>query len=57
MKVEKVGLFGREIVSDFDPKAEIVVAPGDCIDTLRALPAGIAKLIITSPPYNLCRIR
>lgn len=53
MKVEKVGLFGREIVSDFDPKAEIVIAPGDCLDTLRALPDSVAKLIVTSPPYNL----
>jgi adenine-specific DNA-methyltransferase len=53
LKVEKVGLFGKEIVSDFDPTAEIVMAPGNCIDTLRTLPAGTAKLIITSPPYNL----
>ena len=31
----------------------MVVAPGDCLETLRTLPDGLAKLIITSPPYNL----
>lgn len=27
--------------------------PGDCLETLRCLPSDVAKLIITSPPYNI----
>ncbi|MGH7812854.1 MAG: hypothetical protein ACREQI_02475 [Candidatus Binataceae bacterium] len=50
---EVVGLFGHEISAEFAPDAEVVIAPGDCLPTLRALPSGFAKLIITSPPYNL----
>jgi len=53
VKTEKVGLFGGEIATRFDPVAEIVIAQGDCLETLRVLPSDIAKLIITSPPYNL----
>jgi len=46
-------LWSPKIASAFDPDAEVVIAPGDCLDTLRTLPDGLAKLIITSPPYNL----
>jgi DNA modification methylase len=42
----------RGIAHAFDPKAEVVIMQGDSLDTLRTLPAGLAKLIITSPPYN-----
>lgn len=42
-----------EIAPIFNPNAEIVVAPGDCLETLKNLPPGFAQLIITSPPYNL----
>ncbi len=31
----------------------MVIAPGDCSATLRTLPDSFAKLIITSPPYNI----
>jgi adenine-specific DNA-methyltransferase len=37
-------------------KAEIILAQGDCLETLRALPASFTKLIITSPPYNLGKV-
>jgi DNA modification methylase len=50
---EAQALWSPEISSSFDPNAEIVIAEGDCLDTLRILPDGLAKLIITSPPYNL----
>ncbi|MBL8191023.1 MAG: site-specific DNA-methyltransferase [Acidobacteria bacterium] len=46
-------LWSPKIASAFDPNAEVVIAPGDCLNTLRTLPDGLAKLIITSPPYNL----
>ncbi|MCL6450704.1 MAG: site-specific DNA-methyltransferase, partial [Acetobacteraceae bacterium] len=41
------------IASDFDPQAELVLYPGDCRDLLRQLPDGLARLVVTSPPYNL----
>ncbi|MBI1764839.1 MAG: site-specific DNA-methyltransferase [Acidobacteria bacterium] len=49
-------LWSPEIASAFDPDAEVVIAPGDCLATLRTLPDGLAKLVITSPPYNLGKV-
>ena len=49
-------LWKHEIASSFNPEAEAVIAPGDCLTTLRALPEGFAKLIITSPPYNIGKV-
>lgn len=46
-------LWKIEVASEFDPAAEAVIAPGDCLETLRALPRGFAKLVVTSPPYNV----
>ena len=40
------------IAASFNPAATAVVVEGECLDAVRALPAGLAKLIITSPPYN-----
>ncbi|MBX7221708.1 MAG: site-specific DNA-methyltransferase [Blastocatellia bacterium] len=42
-----------EVCDCFAPSARAVIVPGDCLETLRTLPAGCAKLVITSPPYNL----
>lgn len=42
-----------EIVENFDSAHDIVLRCGDTLEFLRTLPQGIAKLIITSPPYNL----
>lgn len=42
-----------DIASAFHPEQHVVVAEGDCLDTLRKLPSGVAQLIITSPPYNI----
>jgi len=49
-------LWTPEIATSFDPAAEIVIASGDCLATLRNLPDGLVKLIITSPPYNLGKV-
>lgn len=47
-------LFGAPtIAAEFSPEAEVVVAPGDCLETLRTLPRASMQLIITSPPYNI----
>lgn len=42
-----------EVKTAFDPDAEAVILPGDCKRSLQSLPDGGAKLIITSPPYNI----
>ena len=47
------GLWTTEVAASFDPSADAVIAPGDCLDTLRTLPDDFAKLVITSPPYNI----
>jgi adenine-specific DNA-methyltransferase len=46
-------MFMPKIESLYNTDAEIVLAPGDCLDTLKTLTDGTVKLIITSPPYNL----
>ena len=49
-------LLGSEmppIADTFSEDARIVLAPGDSIETLRGLPSDFAKLIISSPPYNI----
>jgi adenine-specific DNA-methyltransferase len=37
----------------FDPRADINLYLGDCMDFLPQLPAGVARLVVTSPPYNI----
>jgi adenine-specific DNA-methyltransferase len=49
-------LWTCEVVNSYRPNAEAVIAQGDCLETLRALPDGFAKLIITSPPYNIGKV-
>ncbi len=41
------------VLRRFDPNATTVILEGDATETLRTLPDGAAKLIITSPPYNI----
>lgn len=50
---ENQGFWSREIATFFNPEAEIAIIPGDCLETLRSLPNEFAKLVITSPPYNV----
>lgn len=52
-KQESTTLWAPEVASSFDPAAEVVIAEGDCLGILQSLPHGFAKLIITSPPYNI----
>lgn len=46
-------LIKEDVASSFDADAQVVIAAGDCLKTMRALPSGFAQLIITSPPYNI----
>jgi DNA modification methylase len=51
------GLFGSPRVNDeFDPDATAVILHGDAGQLLKTLPRGLAKLIITSPPYNIGKV-
>jgi adenine-specific DNA-methyltransferase len=47
------GLWSLDVAASYHEDASVVIAPGDCLETLRTLPDRLAKLIITSPPYNL----
>jgi adenine-specific DNA-methyltransferase len=58
MQSRKIGnvqhyLLEHEIASVFNESAEVVIAPGDCLNTLTELPRSSMQLIITSPPYNI----
>lgn len=44
---------GPEVKSDFDFSAQIVLHCGDTLEFLKTVPNNTAKLIVTSPPYNL----
>jgi adenine-specific DNA-methyltransferase len=44
---------GPAIRENFEPEAEIVLHCGDVLDFLATVPEQMAKLIVTSPPYNL----
>ncbi|MCX7897791.1 MAG: site-specific DNA-methyltransferase [Rhodocyclaceae bacterium] len=37
----------------FDAQASAVLYAGDCLELLRQVPDGAARLIVTSPPYNI----
>ena len=38
---------------DFDPEADFSFFNGDCLELLAQLPDGAARLVMTSPPYNI----
>jgi adenine-specific DNA-methyltransferase len=50
---EQRPLWKPEIAEGFSEEANVVLLAGDSSKTLRTLPDGAAKLIITSPPYNI----
>ena len=53
MNVADIFLQRFNIASEFTASADICLINGDTLDTLKKLPDGTAKLIITSPPYNI----
>jgi len=42
-----------KITSDFDTASDFILFEGDCLDLLSRVPDKFAKLVATSPPYNL----
>ena len=52
---ESLNLLWKPNVTDrFDPNAEAVILLGDAQETLKTVPDECVKLVITSPPYNIC---
>lgn len=47
------GLWKPQIDRSFQPDSSTVIAEGNSLEILANLPDGFAKLIITSPPYNI----
>ena len=41
------------IAEQYDPHADLVLYPGDCLDLLAQIPDRQVQLVVTSPPYNL----
>lgn len=41
------------IVNEFHPDAEVTLFAGDRLELLRTMPDGCARLVVTSPPYNI----
>ncbi len=52
---EQLPLYGQvlKLTETLREDADVVLYHGDCLDLLRALPNGLARLIVTSPPYNI----
>lgn len=46
-------LWSHDVASSYNSAANAVIAHGDSLKILRDLPRDFAKLVITSPPYNL----
>jgi adenine-specific DNA-methyltransferase len=42
-----------DLATSFRSDAHAVLYRGDCLELLGSLPTGIARLIVTSPPYNI----
>ncbi len=42
-----------KITEEFDVNSDVVLYNGDCRNLLSQMPTGIAKLVVTSPPYNI----
>lgn len=44
------------IVKNYSREREATLFPGDCLDLLKQIPDRSARLVITSPPYNLGKV-
>ncbi len=42
-----------KVASHYTPGSRAVVYDGDCMELLGSMPSGCAKLVVTSPPYNI----
>jgi len=56
MGLKQGGLWQPEVSDRFDATAEATILAGESAETLKGVPDGAAKLIITSPPYNIGKV-
>jgi adenine-specific DNA-methyltransferase len=42
-----------KISEKFNPKSDLILFNGDCLEILDKIPDGFVKLVVTSPPYNI----
>ena len=47
---------GCVIASTWSAKADVSLHRGDTLELLRSMPADVAQLVITSPPYNIGKV-
>ncbi len=52
-QAELTGLGHVEIASQYQAHAQVTLYEGDCAELLPQIPAGEARLVVTSPPYNI----
>jgi len=45
-----------EVIERFSPKADAVISCGDSAEFTRTLPDSFARLILSSPPYNIGKV-
>ncbi len=53
---EQVALYrqsGLVAAGRYSPTARVTIYQGDCMDLLAQIPDGAARLVVTSPPYNI----
>jgi adenine-specific DNA-methyltransferase len=43
----------RRLRRHYSADNRVTLFPGDCLDLLKTIPAGSARLVLTSPPYNV----
>ena len=44
---------GLKVTSRYKPDSDAVLFQGNCLDLLKTLPDELARLVVTSPPYNI----
>lgn len=52
-QLELYGTCGVTASAHYDPAAMVTLYHGDCMELLREIPDGAARLVVTSPPYNI----
>jgi len=51
--MSRAGRVRLNLHTSFRPDADAILYRGDCLDFLAGLPNGLARLVVTSPPYNI----
>lgn len=52
-QLQLYGAAGVETAAHYDPAAVVTLYQGDCMELLAEIPDAEARLVVTSPPYNI----